>query len=168
MQIRMASVDDAKEILKIYSYYVESTAISFEYDVPTEEEFKGRIANTLKKYPYLVAVDDGKIVGYSYAGVFKGRAAYDHCVETTLYVDKNLRRTGIGKSLYARLEEELAKRGIKNLYACIAMTDEEDEHLTNDSMHFHEHMGYKLCGRFHKCGYKFDTWYDMIWMEKFI
>ena len=54
------------------------------------------------------------------------------------------------------------------MYACIAYTDNEDGHLTNNSMQFHEHMGFRLIGTFKKCGYKFDKWYDMIWMEKFI
>ena len=168
MEIREAGITDAKELLEIYRPYVEDTAISFEYEVPSVEEFQGRIENILKKYPYIVAVEDGVIVGYAYAGVFKGRAAYDHCVETTIYIANDCKGKGYGALLYSRLEEELKKRGIKNLYACIAVCDVEDEHLTNDSWHFHEHMGYELVGRFHRCGYKFDSWYDMIWMEKFI
>lgn len=168
IEIRPANVSDAKELLGIYSYYVEKTAISFEYDVPTAEEFEGRIRNISEKYPYLVAVCDGKIVGYAYAGVFKNRAAYDHCVETTIYLAQGVEKQGIGKKLYDQLETELKARGIKNLYACIAVCDVEDEYLTNNSWQFHEHIGYTLVGRFHKCGYKFDKWYDMIWMEKFV
>ncbi|MCQ2537653.1 MAG: N-acetyltransferase family protein [Lachnospiraceae bacterium] len=168
MEIRNATIEDAEELLKIYSYYVEKTAISFEYDVPTLEEFRERVKNISAKYPYLVAVDEGKIVGYCYAGTFKARAAYDHCVETTVYVDNGLHRKGVGKFLYAHLEEELKNRGIRNAYACIAVCDVEDEYLTNNSWHFHEHLGYELVGRFHKCGYKFDNWYDMIWMEKML
>ena len=72
VEIRKAEVSDAKDILAVYGYYVERTAISFEYDVPTVEEFQKRIEKTLTKYPYLVAVRDGKIVGYSYAGPFVG------------------------------------------------------------------------------------------------
>ena len=52
------------------------------------------------------------------------------------------------------------------MYACIAYTDWEDAHLTNNSMHFHAHMGYELTAKFPKCGYKFGKWYDMIWMHK--
>ena len=72
--IRSASVNDAEALLNIYAYYVENTAITFEYDVPTLEEFTHRIENTLKKYPYLVAEKDGEILGYAYAGVFKDRS----------------------------------------------------------------------------------------------
>lgn len=73
--IRSATVNDAKDLLAIYAHYVTNTAISFEYDVPTVEEFANRIAKTLQKYPYLVAVVDGKIVGYAYAAPLKTRAA---------------------------------------------------------------------------------------------
>ena len=62
MKIRSATPEDSKELLKIYAYYVENTAISFEYDVPGESEFRGRIENTLRKYPYLVLEEDGLIV----------------------------------------------------------------------------------------------------------
>lgn len=166
IEIRSACVDDAKDILNIYSYYVESTAISFEYDVPSLQEFSDRIKNTLTKYPYVVAIQNGKIVGYAYAGVFKARAAYDHCVEVTVYVDKNLKKGGIGKALYDALFSDLVSRGIKNIYACIAVCDVEDEYLTNNSYEFHEHIGFKEAGRFHSCGIKFGNVYDMVWMEK--
>ena len=89
MFIRSATLEDAERLLSIYAYYVENTAISFEYDVPSPEEFRERIAHTLEKYPYLILEDDGEIKGYSYAGVFKGRAAYDHCCEVTIYLDRN-------------------------------------------------------------------------------
>ena len=166
--IRSATERDAERLLEIYGYYVEHTAISFEYDIPGLEEFRGRIANTLRKYPYLVLEEDGVIVGYAYAGVFKGRAAYDHCCEMTIYLDHDAKGKGYGRTLYNALEEELRKIGIINLYACIGDPVQEDEYLTKDSEHFHQHMGYTKVGEFHKCGYKFGRWYNMIWMEKII
>ena len=69
---------------------------------------------------------------------------------------------------YEKLEEILAKQGVTNVNACIAYTEHEDKHLHNDSVCFHKKLGYKTVGIFHKCAYKFDKWYDMIWMEKFI
>ncbi len=168
MIIRSATVEDAERLLEIYGYYVKNTAISFEYEVPSPEEFANRIAVTLEKYPYLVLEEDGRIKGYSYAGVFKGRAAYDHCCEVTIYLDHEAKGKGYGKALYYALEEELQKRGMINLYACIGDPITEDEYLTRNSEQFHRHMGYTKVGEFHKCGYKFDRWYNMIWMEKFI
>ena len=75
---------------------------------------------------------------------------------------------GIGRELYGIIEDIMRKQNILNLYACIACTETEDEHLTNASTHFHEHLGFKLCGHFKHCGYKFGKWYDMVWMEKTI
>lgn len=168
MIVRTAKLSDAEEILSIYAPYVEQTAITFEYDVPSLDEFRGRIEKTLEKFPYLVAEDEGGIVGYAYAGVFKGRAAYDWCVETTIYVKMNLRGKGIGKVLYDVLEQQLKEQGILNLNACISWVDTPNEYLTHQSPQFHEHLGYRKCAHFHQCGYKFGRWFDMIWMEKLI
>ncbi len=168
MIIRSATTEDAARLLEIYAYYVENTAISFECEVPSLEEFKNRIAATLEKYPYLVLEEDGMIRGYAYAGIFKGRAAYDHCCEVTIYLDRDSKRHGFARALYEELEKALRKIGIINLYACIADPVSEDEYLTKNSEQFHQHMGYAKVGEFHKCGYKFGRWYNMIWMEKMI
>ncbi len=200
--IRMATPDDAQALLDIYEYYVKETAITFEYDVPSVEEFRGRIEKTLKKFPYLVietCADPGKrtvsssdgsstvsdepglddsssdsndpgseILGYAYASTFKDRAAYQWCVETSIYIKKDARRAGLGKELYLELENRLKAQGILNLNACIGYPEKEDEHLTFDSVKFHEKLGYSMVGEFHKCGYKFGRFYNMVWMEKLI
>ena len=168
VMIRTATTNDAEAILAIYAPYVETTAITFEYEIPGIEEFRERIRNVLKKYPYLVAEADGEIVGYAYAGPFKGRAAYDWAVETTIYVDCARKRMGIGRKLYDKLEEALRKQGILNMEACIGYPETEDEYLTKDSVRFHEKLGYRMVGEFYKCGYKFSRWYNMVWMEKMI
>ena len=168
VKIRSAVPNDAKRLLEIYAYYVANTAISFEYDVPTEEEFRIRIKNTLQKYPYLVLEEDGIIQGYTYAGVFKIRAAYARSCEVSIYVDRNTKRRGYGRMLYEALEEMLKKQGFLNMYACIAHPIVEDEYLSKDSEKFHRHLGFTLVGEFHKCSYKFGRWYNMIWMEKII
>ena len=168
MVIRSASTADAARILNIYAYYVVNTAITFEYEVPTLCEFRGRVKNTLERYPYIVIEEDGKIVGYAYAGPFKERAAYDRSCEVSIYLDRDSRGRGYGRALYEELEKRLASRGILNLYACVASPIEEDEYLTDDSEQFHARLGYKRVGEFHQCGYKFGRWYNMIWMEKLI
>lgn len=166
--IRMAHISDAEELLAIYGPYIRNTSISFEYEVPSVEEFRRRILHTLERYPYIVGSVDGRIVGYAYASPFHERKAYDWAVETSIYVAQDQKGHGYGRMLYLALEDLLKKQNILNLNACIAYTDSPDEHLTNASMHFHEHLGYRLVGRFSKCGYKFGRWYDMIWMEKLI
>lgn len=168
IQIREAVPDDAAALLAIYTPYVKETAITFEYEVPSVAEFRARIEKTKKKYPYLVAICDGKVAGYAYAGAFKERAAYDFAVETSIYVKQGLRRSGIGGMLYAALEKELREMGIQNMEACIGVPEVEDEYLTCDSVHFHEHLGFRMVGEFYKCGFKFGRWYNMAWMEKHI
>lgn len=165
--IRMANISDAEALLKIYEPYVKNTAITFEYEVPTVDEFAQRINRTLTEYPYLVAVIEDEIVGYAYAGRFKVRKAYDWAVETSIYIRQDMKREGIGRLLYNSLEEILKKQNVLNLNACIAYS-EEDEYLPKDSITFHECMAYKMCGRLHKCGYKNNRWYDIVWMEKLI
>ena len=166
--VRSATLGDAERILEIYDYYVKNTAITFEYTTPTLEEFRGRMEKIMQKYPYLVAEKDGVIAGYAYAGAFVGRAAYDWSCETSIYLDKNARKCGIGKTLYTALEKELKEMGILNMYACIGYPAEEDEYLTKNSADFHSHIGFTMVGEFHKCAYKFGRWYNMIWMEKII
>ena len=168
MKIRGAHKEDACRLLEIYGHYVRNTAISFEYEVPSTEEFSGRIENTLRKYPYLVLEEDGVIQGYAYAGFFKGRAAYDYSCEVSIYMAYDARGRGYGRMIYQALEEKLKSQGIRNLYACIASPIIEDEYLTKNSEQFHRHLGYRKVGEFHKCAYKFSRWYNMIWMEKII
>ena len=168
--IKEVTPADAAGLLAIYSYYVEHTAVSFEYETPTEEEFARRIRRITERYPYLAAVRDGRIVGYAYAHSFVGREAYRFSAELTIYLDKNERRNGVGRLLYTDLEKRLKAMGITNLYACIGVPADgkADEYITLDSRHFHEHMGFKTVGLFTKCGYKFGRWYSMIWAEKLI
>ncbi|SEK49503.1 phosphinothricin acetyltransferase [Butyrivibrio sp. ob235] len=166
--VRDVKIEDAKRLLEIYGYYVENTAITFEYDIPSIEEFSGRIQNITKKYPYLVIEEDGEIYGYAYANTFKDRAAYDKSCELTIYLDKDSKKKGYGRALYETLEARLTEMGIENLYACIGDPIEIDQYLNRNSEEFHSHLGFETVGRFHKCGYKFDKWYNMIWMEKLI
>lgn len=166
--IRIAETGDAEVLLGIYAPYVLETAITFEYEVPSLEEFTGRMNRIQSNYPWLVAEMDGEIVGYAYAGTFKDRPAYDWSVETSIYVKKGQKRNGIGSRLYEALEACLSRQGILNVNACIAYPKQEDETLTLDSVRFHEKYGYKEVGIFHDCGYKGGRWYDMIWMEKML
>ncbi len=168
IKTRIARPEDAEELLKIYAPYVIKTAITFEHAVPSVSEFRNRIEHTLKKYPYIVALQNGAVAGYAYAGKFRERAAYDRAVETSIYVKSDMKGAGIGGRLYRALEKILSAQGILNLNACIAYPETEDEYLTKNSVRFHEHLGYSYVGEFHKCGYKFGRWYNMIWMEKLI
>ena len=165
--IRIATPADAQAILDIYAPYILETAITFEYVVPTLEEFRGRIENTLKKYPYLVLENEEKdILGYAYASQFHPRAAFAWATEASIYLRMDSKGHGYGRALYNKLEEYLVKQNILSVNACIAYAKPDSTHLTNASVAFHEKVGYKLCCQFHDIGFKFDQWYDLVWMEK--
>ena len=168
ISIRFAKSEDAKELLKIYAYYVTDTAISFETEVPSEEEFKLRIEEVLKSYPYIVACKDDEILGYAYLHSFVGRKAYELSAETTIYLNPDKKKMGIGKKLYSVLEDVAKAQNITNLYSCIGYVDKEDKYLNNNSVQFHEHIGFRIVGKFENCGHKFGRWYHMVWMEKII
>ena len=168
--IRDAVPEDAEVLLAIYAPYIRETAITFEYDVPSVEEFRKRIRDISEKYPYLVAEEEGEAVGYAYAAPFHTRAACAWAVESSVYIDRSKRHTGIGAHLYDALETALKSMGIINLEACIAWPHDgqEDPYLTKDSVGFHTHLGFREVGHFKDIGSKFGRWYDLIWMEKLL
>ena len=164
--IREATTDDAERLREIYSYYVLNTAISFEYEVPSVDEFRKRI-NTIKdKYPYLVCVKDHKIVGYAYASAYSTRKAYSWTAASSIYVDKDQRRQGIGSSLYTALEKKLRDMEIVNIVAGAAYAETEDEYMANESYKFHTNRGFVKVAHFKSIGRKFDRWYDLMWFQK--
>ena len=127
-------------------------------------EYDLLVRRTLERYPYLAAQSGDEVLGYACAGAFKERAAYDWSVETTIYLRQDQRGRGLGRALYQALERCLAAQHIQNLNACIADPAQVgDPYLTGASAAFHARLGYQRVGRFHKCGYKFGRWYDMIW-----
>ena len=164
--LRVVTPEDAPALLAVYAPYVTDTAISFEWQVPGLEEFRGRIRRTLQRYPYLAAVREKEVLGYAYTGPFVGRAAYDWGAETSIYLRRDCRHQGLGKALYTALAGISRAQNIHTLYACIGYPKQEDRYLTRNSAQFHAHLGFRLVGTFEHCGRKFDRWYDMIWMEK--
>ena len=168
IKIRAASPEDAPALLRVYAPYVKNTAITYEYDVPSVDEFSKRIETTLKRFPYLVLERGGEIIGYAYAGPLHSRPAYDWSVETSLYLSENVRGSGLGRLLHDALENVLREQGFLNMNACIAYPEKEDEYLTRNSAEFHAHLGYRMIGGFTECAYKFRRWYGMVWMEKLI
>ena len=166
LKIRDAQLEDAARLVEIYSHYVLNTAVSFEYAVPSLDEFKERIRKIKTKYPYLVCEKDGKIIGYVYAGAYSPRAAYNWTAETSIYIDKDCRRNGAGALLYKELEKRLKEKGIINLLAGVAFCENEDEYLTHDSQKFHLKMGYSEVAHMKGVGKKFERWYDIKWFQK--
>lgn len=159
MEIRPALIEDVPKLTEIYAPYVRETAVTFDYQVPSAEAFAALIQSTLRKYPFLVAKEDEKILGYAYVSDYKKKKAYDWSVETTIYVRQDAQRSGIGSRLYEAMENYLLKQHICNLYACITYPNPA-------SIAFHERFGYKIAAHFSNSGYKLGKWYDIVWMEK--
>ena len=157
--IRIATEADVPEILSIYAPYVENTTITFEYDVPCKREFMQRFYTITAQFPWLVWEEQGEILGYAYASPPYSRAAYSWCAEPSIYIDPAFHGRGIGKKLYAALEAILMAQGFQVLYAII--TGENTA-----SVAFHLNQGYIHRVFFPDCGFKFNRWIGIIWMEK--
>ncbi len=160
MTIRDAKAEDMPQIARIYSYYVENTAISFEIKAPDWKEMEARRESFIP-YPYIVAEEDGRIMGYAYAHPFSEREAYRRSAEVTIYIDKDNARKGIGTMLYGKLEERLMAMDIHNLYAVVMYPG-------LGSVGFHERMGYRIAGKLTDCGEKFGKLWSVVYMEKLI
>ena len=123
----------------------------------------------LKHYPYLIAEDADSAVGYTYAGKFRPREAYQRSVETSIYMRRDFRGKGVGRRMYNALAEILKLQNIYNMNACCAATPNPDDlYVPPTSIKFHERVGFKQVGRFSNCAYKFGNWYDMVWMERIL
>ena len=157
--IRIARLADVPEILEIYAPYVLQSTATFEYDVPCRSEFIRRFETITTQFPWLVWEAEGQILGYAYASPPFQRAAYSWCAEATVYLRPQARGKGIAKALYAMLEAILKQQGYQVLYALVCGEN-------TPSLRFHEKMGYRICGKFPDCGFKFDRWLELIWMEK--
>ena len=134
--LRMATKEDAPALLDIYTPYVLETAVTFEIEPPTLEEFTARIERVLERYPYIVAEKDGAILGYAYASAFRPRAAYSHAAETSIYVRKDLRSRGLGRRMYEALAKLLLLQNVFNMEACIAHCEPADEYVPATSRLF--------------------------------
>ena len=157
--IRVATVADVPAILDIYGPYILTSTATFEYDVPSREEFIRRFETITAQYPWLVWEEAGEILGYAYASAPYTRAAYSWCAEPTVYLRPEARGREIAARLYRALEMILDKQGYQVLYALV--TEEN-----RASVRFHEKCGYAVRVLFPDCGYKFGRWLGLYWLEK--
>ncbi|MBP3672253.1 MAG: N-acetyltransferase [Oscillospiraceae bacterium] len=157
--IRIAEERDVPEMLAIYAPYILTTTATFEYDVPSYEEFLRRLRSITERFPWLVWEEDGVILGYAYGSAPFERAAYSWCSEASVYLRPEAQGKGIGRKLYTALEGILTYQGYRVVYAIITSENAA-------SVAFHSKMGYKTDVNFQNCGYKFGRWLGVIWMEK--
>ena len=158
VKIRLASKNDAPQILEIYSPIVSSTHISFEHEVPDIRDIAARIAATLKQYPWLVCEIDSCIVGYAYASAFRGRKAYQWTTETTVYVHEAFRLRGVSRALYSTLLAILRQQGYRTAVGVIALPNAA-------SIRAHESLGFREIGVFKSAGFKAGVWRDTGWWQ---
>ena len=159
--IRFATEADIPAILDIYGPYVLHTAVSFEYSIPSLEEFTERFRSVTAQFPWLVWEEDGKVLGYTYGSLPFGRAAYRWVCASSIYLAPQVQGRGIGKKLYAGLEALLKEQGYRKTYAIITSDNP-------GSLRFHEKQGFRFIAEFPECGYKFHKLYGVIWMEKLL
>lgn len=160
-RIRLATVNDAEQVLKVYTPYVLQTASTFEYEVPTVDEFRGRIVKISARYPYLVCECNGEIIGYAYGSTHRERMGYSWCAETTVYLSAAHHRRGIARVLYNALFALMKEQGYKSIYVSILSTNV-------GSLAFHRAMGFEDIGMFTNIGYKLGSWHSNIWMQLFL
>jgi L-amino acid N-acyltransferase YncA len=155
--IRIAVEADAAACHAIYAPIVETSAITFETDLPGEEAMRGRIRTRLANHPWLVWEEDGEVLAYAYAGRFRERAAYDWIAETSIYVHEKARRRGIARRLYAALLGAMRLQGINQAVGVITLPGET-------SVAMHESMGFAAAGVWPRAGYKLGQWWDVgVW-----
>ena len=157
--IRIATGQDLPQMLEIYGPYVEKTTYSFEYTVPSPEEFSRRLQTFTAQFPWLVWEESGRILGYAYACAPFERAAYQWCAEPSIYLAPEAQGKGIGRALYRALEEILTLQGYRKLYAIITSEN-------TGSIAFHNALGYHHLAHFPGCGVKFGRVLGVVWMEK--
>ena len=159
MSVRLATVQDVPRILEIYAPYVKNTVISFEYDVPTIEEFTQRFLEITAQFPWLVWEENGTVLGYAYGSRPFERTAYQWSAEASIYLCPEACGKGIGKMLYTALEQLLQRQGYRKVYAIITSDN-------GPSVAFHRAVGYRHTATMPDCSYKFGKWHGIIWMEK--
>ena len=161
MQVRDATADDARACAAIYAPYVTDTAITFEYDPPSAAEMARRIAASQRAHAWLVLEEEGRVVGYAYAGPFKERVAYRWSAEVSVYLEPGRRRNGSGRLLYEALFARLTERGFRTLVAVMTLPNDASEGL-------HRALGFEPVGTVRRVGWKHGEWRDVAWAQRSI
>jgi phosphinothricin acetyltransferase len=160
IQVRGATLDDAPACAALYNHYITDTVISFEEEPVRTAEFAARIDEILRiPLPWLVAEQDGRILGYAHASKWKGRCAYRFSFETSVYVAYDCGRRGIGSLLYAELLRLLDARGNHSVIGGIALPNAA-------SVALHEKFGFQKVAHFREVGFKFDSWHDVGYWQR--
>jgi len=160
-RIRPATLDDVSSLVAIYTPAVLNTPITWEYEIPSHEDFSSRVKKVFAGgHPYLVLENrDGEIVGYAYAGTFRDRIGYRFCCESSIYLRSDAQGQGLGKLLYSRMLEILRRQGFVSVIGGLTYPNPASEAL-------HRSLGFELIGVFPQIGYKFNMWHSACFMQK--
>lgn len=158
MGIRFLKKEDCDQVLEIYAPYILETAISFETEVPSLEEFQDRCLAVASQYPWLVYEEDGKILGYAYGSSHRSRCAYSWSCEVSVYIDQDHHKKGLGKKLYEALFPILKEQGYYNLFAGVTQPNVPSDKI-------HTRLGFEKIGTYKNIGYKFSEWRDVTWYQ---
>lgn len=154
LAVRFAQVADMAAVCDIVNHYIAGTTYNFRTSPQTPEDWIADWTRCHKRYPWLVATIDGRVVGVAYAGPWKPRAAYDWCAEVTVYVAHDCTRRGIGRRLYERLFALIDQQGFHSQVALIALPNPA-------SVAVHEAFGFRHVGTLREVGYKHGGWRDV-------
>jgi L-amino acid N-acyltransferase YncA len=156
--IRLAEPRDAAALAAIYAPSVRDTVTSFEIDPPDAAEMARRLAAVTTVAPWLVLEEDGRVCGFAYASRHRDRAAYQWCVDATVYVAAEAHRRGVGKALYRALFGLLAAQGFYAVHAGITLPNAA-------SVGLHESLGFRPIAVYPKVGWKQHAWHDVGWWQ---
>jgi phosphinothricin acetyltransferase len=159
--VRDATEDDAGACAAIYAPYVTDSAVTFEYEPPSATEMARRITAAQRAHAWLVLEEEGRVVGYAYAGPFKERAAYRWSCEVSVYLEAGRRRSGRGRLLYEALFARLAERGFRTLVAVMTLPNDASEGL-------HRALGFEPVGTLRRVGWKHGQWRDVAYAQRSI
>ena len=161
--IRPSTEADLPAIASIYAHHVLHGTGTFETTPPTLQEMTARRADVLGKgLPWLVAEQDGRVLGYAYCQWFKPRPAYRFSAEDSIYLHPDAAGRGLGKQLLAALEEHATAAGVRKLIAVIGDSGNQG------SVGVHRARGFNHVGTVASCGWKFGRWLDIVLMDKAI
>ncbi len=152
--IRTANLEDGPALAAIYNWYIANSIFTFEDEPLSEEGMLARIALADADKPWVVLEEDGVLLGYAYASIWKARAAYNRSREVTVYLHQDATGNGRGRQLYQHLIDELRKKPIQCLNASIALPNAS-------SVALHENLGFTKAGHFSEVGYKFGEFVDV-------
>lgn len=159
MIIREIKKEDVSRCAEIYNYYIINSTATFEEQPLTAEQFAARAERIKANYPYLVAEEDGKVIGYAYLDIYNERSAYRFTADFSIYLDNSCVSHGVGGKLLAEIERAAAERGIVNILSLI--TEENSA-----SIAFHRKHGFEFTGKLEKVGFKMGKWLDVLFYQK--